>query len=416
VEVAVGGDVEISLGQSTAIAQVKTLYKSNDEELGEHVRAIICWYYAHKELPRKFRVQVEDGKDPRELFKPPSDLFSGCEDDINLETVVRSLKVARIGKHEVPPEDNYYVRADVVFQKETAKPKTLSNKGKENQDKENEKDKENVKDKEHDKSEEQTTIATSATTSSTTSSTVSNVVKRGQNKVLKPILRDILVADPFKLPENPVVQIIKIKKIPCDGHSRYRLIISDGLYSYMFCTLGTNCNHLVEKALLQENCIVEIVRYTSNIILKLRKMIIILELKVLNMGAVDVDANTQPLLEIPNLLSEIEKFFKETGPQVCKEIISTGNAKEQGRLAQQTVHTIDLTDDKGMENGKKRNRRSVSKSNGVPTSVTCSVLKTSPLVMLSSENLPIRMTKQNSTIGVHDGGSVKVKKKCREFC
>lgn len=107
VEVAVGSNVEIQLLSSSAVAEVRQLYETFGKD---PYRATIQWYYPFKDLPKKFKPEVEDQKNPNELFKPKGGFFLGSEEDIDVETVSRCVTVWKIGEDDVPPPNDFFVR------------------------------------------------------------------------------------------------------------------------------------------------------------------------------------------------------------------------------------------------------------------------------------------------------------------
>lgn len=107
VVVEVGGNVEIMLEKSYAIAEVQDLYETFGQD---PYRAKVRWYYPFKDLPKKFKAQVTDQTNPKELFKPKGGFFLGSEEDIDVETVSRSVTVWPVGEDDVPPPDDFFVR------------------------------------------------------------------------------------------------------------------------------------------------------------------------------------------------------------------------------------------------------------------------------------------------------------------
>lgn len=91
--------------------------------------------------------------------------------------------------------------------------------------------------------------------------------------------------DPSNHVQNPVCQILSIKKIaatstaPGNPGDRYRIILSDGIH-YAQAMLATQKRHLIENEELEKNCIVRITQYASNSVQN-RKILILLDLSVI---------------------------------------------------------------------------------------------------------------------------------------
>lgn len=105
-QIGVGSNVEINLGDTTAVAEVQQLYETFGED---PYRAFIRWYYPHKDLPKHCKHLVEH-QDDRELFKPQDGLYLGSEEDIDIETIVKNVTVWEVAEGDTPPSNDYYVR------------------------------------------------------------------------------------------------------------------------------------------------------------------------------------------------------------------------------------------------------------------------------------------------------------------
>lgn len=96
-------------------------------------------------------------------------------------------------------------------------------------------------------------------------------------------IQDILCcSDPDNLPLNPNLQILGVKKLPAGsgGQERYRLVLSDGKHYYTSSMLGTQLNNMVEEDMVEVKAVIQMKRYTCNVIQETRKIIIILELDI----------------------------------------------------------------------------------------------------------------------------------------
>jgi len=116
--------------------------------------------------------------------------------------------------------------------------------------------------------------------------------------VLKKI---VLCPDPDDLPENPIVQILGVKKLQSGpnsgGQDRYRLVLSDGENYYTSAMLGTQLNDMVNEEMVEVKAIIKMNRFTCNVIQGTRKVIIILELTVI-----------QKASEVPGKIGEPVQF------------------------------------------------------------------------------------------------------------
>nr|XP_053639336.1 replication protein A 70 kDa DNA-binding subunit-like [Cherax quadricarinatus] len=65
-------------------------------------------------------------------------------------------------------------------------------------------------------------------------------------------------------PENPVLQILSMKRIPSGAQERYRLLLSDGHWTSSFAMLATQLNSMVGSGEISNNCIITLKRYICN--------------------------------------------------------------------------------------------------------------------------------------------------------
>ena len=84
--------------------------------------------------------------------------------------------------------------------------------------------------------------------------------------------------------KRPVLQMLSLKRVSGSSTERYRLLVSDGMYSNGCAMLATQLNNLVvPDNVLEEFCIIRLNKYQCNNI-QGKKVIIILELDILVTG------------------------------------------------------------------------------------------------------------------------------------
>jgi len=86
-------------------------------------------------------------------------------------------------------------------------------------------------------------------------------------------------------PEGPVLQILSMKRIPSGTQERHRLLVSDGQWSSSFAMLATQLNGKVASGEISQNCIIKMNRFVCNTVQDNKKVLIILDLSVLQTGA-----------------------------------------------------------------------------------------------------------------------------------
>jgi len=84
--------------------------------------------------------------------------------------------------------------------------------------------------------------------------------------------------------ENPNLQILSSKRIAGSSSERYRLLISDGMYSNSYAMLATQLNGMVAEKQLDDYCVVKVKRLQCNT-MQGKKVIIILEMEILRPGS-----------------------------------------------------------------------------------------------------------------------------------
>ncbi|KAK4291892.1 hypothetical protein Pmani_035302 [Petrolisthes manimaculis] len=85
-------------------------------------------------------------------------------------------------------------------------------------------------------------------------------------------------------PDNPLVQILSMKRIPSGSQERWRLLVSDSQWSCSFAMLATQLNNKVSSGEITNNCIVRLDRYVCNMIQDNKKVLIILDLTITKSG------------------------------------------------------------------------------------------------------------------------------------
>ncbi|XP_077360409.1 replication protein A 70 kDa DNA-binding subunit-like isoform X2 [Festucalex cinctus] len=85
---------------------------------------------------------------------------------------------------------------------------------------------------------------------------------------------------------NPVLQVMHIREYPAgkQGHTRYRLNLSDGVRSLSCFLLASHLNHLREAELLEPNCVC-VLKKTVSSSLASRRVLVVLDMDVLQTAA-----------------------------------------------------------------------------------------------------------------------------------
>ena len=86
---------------------------------------------------------------------------------------------------------------------------------------------------------------------------------------------------------NPLLQVLGYKAIPGSDHTRFRLHLSDGLFSTSTTILATNLNHLLSDQRLDQFSIVQVTKLVCNKVPTQpnKLVIILLEVVVITPGA-----------------------------------------------------------------------------------------------------------------------------------
>ncbi|PWZ02109.1 putative replication factor-A protein 1 [Testicularia cyperi] len=146
------------------------------------------------------------------------------------------------------------------------------------------------------------------------------------------IAQMIQSSDTSNLVQNPVCQILSIKKIQATSTTaanvgdRYRIILSDGVH-YAQAMLASQKRTMVESGELEKNCIVKVLQYAANSVQN-RRILILLDLQVLSGPAPDRLGN-------PINVDEAQKAGGEAGP-VKQESGAPAAAAAAGRTTPAT--------------------------------------------------------------------------------
>ena len=85
---------------------------------------------------------------------------------------------------------------------------------------------------------------------------------------------------------EPVVQVLGHKAIQGSGQERYRLLLSDGLYTNSFSMLATQLNNMIHDKQLEMFTIIKVKKQICNQVPnQSKRVVIILELEVVTPGA-----------------------------------------------------------------------------------------------------------------------------------
>ena len=101
-------------------------------------------------------------------------------------------------------------------------------------------------------------------------------------------IREILL-NPNNLPKKPILQVLGLKKVSASqgsgSNERYRMVLSDGVHAHTCAMLATQLNHMVSGNEIEVNAVIRLDKYICNIIQETRKVLILLEVSVLQKGA-----------------------------------------------------------------------------------------------------------------------------------
>ncbi|KAJ8347663.1 hypothetical protein SKAU_G00262520 [Synaphobranchus kaupii] len=84
-----------------------------------------------------------------------------------------------------------------------------------------------------------------------------------------------------EVPSNPLLQVVNVRKIDGgSGPARFRLMMSDGLYTMSSFMLSTQLNPLAEQNVMAPNCICMVKKNVTNTLKDGRRVVIILDMEV----------------------------------------------------------------------------------------------------------------------------------------
>ncbi|KAG0725250.1 Replication protein A DNA-binding subunit [Chionoecetes opilio] len=141
-------------------------------------------------------------------------------------------------------------------------------------------------------------------------------------------------------PENPVVQILSMKRIPSGSQERWRLLISDGKWSSSFAMLATQLNNKVASGEISNNCIISMNRYVCNTVQENKKVLIILDLKVTKTGAevgckLGSPVNYDPKKSASEQQEQpAQQQYKAAAPKASPSMAATGGNVQRNPLGQ----------------------------------------------------------------------------------
>jgi len=96
------------------------------------------------------------------------------------------------------------------------------------------------------------------------------------------VLKKIVTAGNDNLPQNPILQIASLKKLDATkGIERYRVVLSDGEYYYTSGVMSTQLNDRINEELIEANAVIQLLKYTCNLVQGTRKVVVVLDLKVI---------------------------------------------------------------------------------------------------------------------------------------
>ncbi|XP_042880445.1 replication protein A 70 kDa DNA-binding subunit-like isoform X2 [Penaeus japonicus] len=101
-------------------------------------------------------------------------------------------------------------------------------------------------------------------------------------------------------PENPKVQILSMKRMPNGAQERFRLLLSDGKWSSSFAMLATQLNNKVANGEIANNCVIQMNRYVCNTVQNNKKVLIILDLTILQTAEEVGGKIGEPVMYDPN--------------------------------------------------------------------------------------------------------------------
>lgn len=85
--------------------------------------------------------------------------------------------------------------------------------------------------------------------------------------------------------EQPILQMLAYKNMPTDSAKRYRLVVSDGAYTYQCCIMMGDYADKVENNYFDRFCLIKVCRYMLNEI-QGRQVIVLAEPRLLVKGKI----------------------------------------------------------------------------------------------------------------------------------
>ncbi|KAG5438065.1 hypothetical protein PCANB_000412 [Pneumocystis canis] len=128
-------------------------------------------------------------------------------------------------------------------------------------------------------------------------------------------LKPILNAQPRAL-QRPIFQVLQVRKLTSinNGIERYRVVLSDSIH-YAQSMLASQKNELVTSGKLHKGAIVELIQFSVNM-MKERKIIIIINLNVLEQYGILPKIGTPTSLEAPSANVDQEESHKHEVPSI----------------------------------------------------------------------------------------------------
>eukprot|EP00794_Sanderia_malayensis_P014156 gene14156-15634_t len=142
------------------------------------------------------------------------------------------------------------------------------------------------------------------------------------------IKETIVTSSNDDLPINPVLQILGIKKLQASaGVDRYRVVLSDGINFYSSGMLATQLNDLVLSGDVEARAVVQLDKYTCNIIQGTRKVLVVLEMTVLETADMNVKIGAPQ--QLTDQISVLEKMAAEGQNNVANNMQSRPMPQQQ---------------------------------------------------------------------------------------
>lgn len=130
-------------------------------------------------------------------------------------------------------------------------------------------------------------------------------------------LKPILNSQPGAL-QTPIFQVLQVRKLTLvsNGVERYRIVLSDSIH-YVQSMLASQKNDLVVSGKLQKGSIVQLIQFSVNM-MKERKIIIIINLDVLEQYGILPKIGTPSSLEASSAAADKEESHKQEVPVISQ--------------------------------------------------------------------------------------------------